>query len=155
MSPVEPPHERGTTPASVLPCAVSSYHTESGVRGIASCRLEIPDVLVQQNASPCPSKSESHRRGAAIMGEFLAGPIDFGWLERAAQLPGAALHIAILVQHLAKLRRLEWVPVSNRDAARLGVKPDAKSRAILALQEARLVEVKKQPGQSPRVKPTW
>ena len=110
---------------------------------------------MQQKVNPCLTKGESPKRGVAIVGEFLAGPIGFGWLERAAQLPGAALHIAIVVRHLAKLRNLEWVPLSNRDVARFGVKPDAKNRAILALEAAGLIEVKRQTGQSPRVKPAW
>ena len=155
MIPVEPPHERGATSASVLPRAVSLPSIASTVRHISNYRLEVQDMPMQQSANPCPASGESPKHGAAIVGEFLAGPIDFRWLERAAELPGAAFHIAILIRHLLKLRHLEWVPISNGDAARFGIKPDAKRRAILALEDAGLVEVRRQAGRSPRTRPAW
>lgn len=84
--------------------------------------------------------------------EFFAGPVDMEWLYKAAKLKGASLQVALMICHLRKLRGLEWVPLSNCAMERMRVSPDAKSRAIAALENAGLIMVKRQVGKSPRIK---
>ena len=83
---------------------------------------------------------------------FFAGPVDMDWLSAAAILPGAALKVAIMLCHLGKLGRQTWIPLSNMAVKSFGVSPDAKTRGLAALEGARLVEVRQQQGQSPRVR---
>ncbi len=86
--------------------------------------------------------------------EFLAGPIRMGWIEAAARLPGAALQVALLVLHLHVMRGRDWIVLSNVAAKKLGVSSSAKSRALVELEAAGLVEIQiRKPGCAPRVKP--
>lgn len=102
----------------------------------------------QQNASPEAIKHKKSKRSR----EFFAGPIDMEWLCEVGKLKGAALQVAIMISHIGKMRNLVWIPLSNHAMARIGVSADAKSRALISLEKAGLIEVKRQIGKSPRVK---
>lgn len=111
----------------------------------SAVKLEL-DSLPQMKATQ-HAKKQSHR-----VREFFAGPIDMEWLCEAAKLNGASLQVALMILHIKKLKQLDWVPLSNHAVARMGVSPDAKSRAIGALENANLIEVKRQAGKSPLIK---
>ncbi|GAA6208438.1 hypothetical protein NBRC116601_17310 [Cognatishimia sp. WU-CL00825] len=87
-------------------------------------------------------------------GEFLAGPIRIGWIEAAANLPGAALPVALAVRHLHVMRGRDWVVLSNAAVRRFGVSSSAKARAVVVLEGAGLIEVQdRRSGCAPRVRP--
>jgi hypothetical protein len=80
---------------------------------------------------------------------FLAGPLDWRPLDRAADLGGRALHLWLVLNHRARLcRKRGWPLVIN--LKRVGIPHGfgewAARRALWALEEARLVEVARQPG---------
>ena len=81
--------------------------------------------------------------------EFLAGPLDWRPLDRAADLGGRALHLWLILNHQARLcRKRGWPLLIN--LKRVGIPHGfgewAARRALWALEEARLVEVARQPG---------
>jgi hypothetical protein len=73
------------------------------------------------------------------------------WLERAANLPGRALHVALAVRHQSALKRCPRVPLPNNQLAGFGVDRDAKRRGLVALETAGLVSVERKPGRNPIV----
>jgi hypothetical protein len=82
---------------------------------------------------------------------FLKGPIPGDWLQRAAALPGRALHVGLAVWHLAALERSDTGRLTSKQLARFGVKPDAARRGLTALERAGLVTVVRHPGRCPIV----
>ncbi len=82
---------------------------------------------------------------------FLKGPIPWAWLMRAAELPGRALHTAVALWYLSGVTCCETVKLGGRPLTELGVDRHAKYRALLALEGAGLVRVKRSPGQNPAV----
>ncbi|EIC21447.1 hypothetical protein Thi970DRAFT_01655 [Thiorhodovibrio frisius] len=82
---------------------------------------------------------------------FVKGPIPLNWLERAARLPGKALHVGLALWFRAGMVGDAWVKLSNGLVARFGVERNAKRRALTALQGAGLVET--QPGVSRNASP--
>lgn len=136
--------------------AVSSSVDESERFDVSDFRVEnwsqegVGHPIGQSNPS---TERRGNKRSATMMDfEFFKGPIDMAWLMAAATLPGAALQVAIAIQHQTTLRKTEWVPISNGDVEPFGVARDAKSRAITQLAKAGLIEVSSQTGRSPRVR---
>lgn len=153
---LKPPHPCDGTSAPVLTRAVLSSINESEQVDVSRFRLEQPIQAIPEHPASLfghPVGNRVTKKSASRMDfEFFAGPIDMEWLMAAAKLPGAALNVALAIQHQASLRKEEWVPLSNGDAERFGVKRDAKTRAIVLLEEAGLIEVSSKTGQSPRVR---
>lgn len=155
-SETQPPHQCDATCAPVRTRAVSSSIDESERIDVSDFRVE--DWSIEEERPPIDgSVPSAERRGgrksATMMDfEFFAGPIDMTWLTAAAVLPGAALHVALAIQHQTNLRKAEWVPISNGEAKQFGVERDAKARALTQLELAGLIEVATHPGRSPRVR---
>ena len=82
---------------------------------------------------------------------FLKGPIDWGWLTRAASLPGRCLHVAIALWFRSGLTKSRSVQVSNSLLKTLGVSRWSKYRALLRLSEAGLVQLDRDDNGSPVV----
>lgn len=83
-----------------------------------------PTIMVDAPSSLAAELPARAPTGTATMvqriddGEFLARPICMEWLGAAAGLPGAALHIAILIRHYYMMRGQDWVVLSNSAVAR-------------------------------------
>ena len=94
--------------------------------------------------------SNRHRRRDRA-GEFLAGPIPFTWLSVAAQLPGRALHVGLLVWHRSRVERVSQVSLTAGKREGFGLDRHATSRALSSLEKAGLVSVMRRPGCAPVV----
>lgn len=123
-------------------------------------QFALPTTMVDVSSSLAAEPPARAPTGTATMaqriddGEYLAGPICMGWVGAAANLPGAALDIAILIRHYYMMRGQDWVVLSNSAVARFGVSTSAKSRALKVLKEAGLIETQDpRAGCAPRVKP--
>jgi DNA-binding MarR family transcriptional regulator len=93
-------------------------------------------------------KAPRHQPGE----KFLKGPIPMNWLNRAAGLPGKALHVGIALWHLAGLtRHVSTVSLSATVLRDMGISRTTGYRALAALEEAGLVRVERQPGRLSRV----
>ena len=84
-------------------------------------------------------------------GQFLKGPISMPWLEKAARLPGRALHVALAVRHQSALKRSSTVTLPNKQLVEFGVDRDTKRRGLAALEAAGLLIVERKPGRNPIV----
>ncbi len=93
---------------------------------------------------------KDRRRQRAL--RFLKGPISLVSLQVAAQLPGKAMVLYLAIRHRADLRRSPEVTLPAGYLAAWNIRKDAKSRALVALENAGLVKiVSRQPGQSTKV----
>jgi hypothetical protein len=91
------------------------------------------------------------RRASPIRGKFIAGPIDVQWVVQASRLGVKALLVGLALWHLKKLRQADIFTVSNLMLQEWGVQPDAKSRALRALERAGLIRVERRGKRSPHV----
>jgi hypothetical protein len=91
------------------------------------------------------------RRAPPIKGKFIAGPIDVLWVRQARQLGVGALFVGLALWHLKGLRKADTFIVSNLMLQEWGILPDAKRRALRALERAGLIKVERQGKRSPWV----
>lgn len=93
------------------------------------------------------TKLPRHKAGE----RFLKGPIPWIWLSTAAELPGKALHVAIVVWFLAGVKRSRTVALSGSMLRGFGVKRHSGYRGLASLEQAGLVSVSRQSGRNPVV----
>ena len=91
------------------------------------------------------------RRASPVRGKFIAGPIDVSWVVQAKRLGATPLLVGLALWHLKKLRQSDTFTVSNVMLQEWGVQPDAKSRALRALESAGLIRVERRGKRSPLV----
>jgi hypothetical protein len=121
-------------------------HTNKGVGlgeefdPITRENLELP------NGGNTPVLAPGKRgRPRAQNGEkFIKGPVPLGWVLAAAQLPGKALGVGMMLWHEAGCRRKATIPV-NLSTMPFGRK--AAYRGLASLEGAGLVTVEKKQGQ--------
>ena len=110
-------------------------------------RLQLPEES-RWSGEVLPSKlPPRHKPGE----RFLKGPIPWGWLTRAARLPGRALHIALALWFKAGAAKTRMVPLSYEELAELGCKRETARRGLGKLEGEGLVSVDRHPGRCPRV----
>lgn len=82
---------------------------------------------------------------------FIRGPIPADWIERAARLPGKALHVALMIRYLDGFEQTGTVKLrpSVRDA--YGIDRFSCARALGHLETAGLITVRRKRGASPLV----
>lgn len=89
--------------------------------------------------------------GTAAMSapHFLKGPIPYPWLVTAAELPGKALAVGIIIWTWAGIfRRTDTIPIS---LSKMPLQRMAASRGLSKLEGAGLVTVTRRPGRSTSV----
>jgi DNA-binding transcriptional ArsR family regulator len=91
------------------------------------------------------------RRASPIREKFISGPVDVSWVCQASRLGVKALLVGLALWHIKGLRRADTFIVSNLMLQEWGVRPDAKSRALRALERAGLIRVERRGKRSPRV----
>jgi len=91
------------------------------------------------------------RRGSPVQGKFIAGPVDVVWLLQARRLGVTALLVGLALWHIKGLRRTDTFIVSNVVLQEWDIEPDAKRRALRALERAGLVKIERRGKRSPQV----
>ena len=91
------------------------------------------------------------RRGSPIRGKFIAGPIDVSWVCQASHLGVKSLLVGLALWHIKGLRKADAFIVSNLMVQEWGVQPDAKRRALRALEKVGLIRIERRGKRSPRV----
>ena len=91
------------------------------------------------------------RRVSPIRGKFIRGPVDVSWVCQAGRLGVKALLVGLALWHIKGLRKADTFIVSNLMMREWGVQPDAKSRALRALEIAGLITVERTGKRSPLV----
>jgi hypothetical protein len=89
------------------------------------------------------------RRGSR--GTFIRGPFPLSQVCTVGKLPGKALLVWLLVHHRTRMTRQPEVTLPNELLASAGVDSRAKARALVALERAGLVQVRREPGKSARI----
>jgi hypothetical protein len=101
--------------------------------------------------SELPQPTERHRNIYPAKGNHCGLPPRSDWLEQAARLPGKCMHLAVALQLMATDQQTGCVELGNVACERFGLNRNAKYRALLSLEDARLVIVKRKRGRSPLV----
>lgn len=92
----------------------------------------------------------SGAKGHRIARRFLKKtPLDP--LQRAARLPGRALHVYLAIRHRCDLRREPRVTLPAAYLQAFGIGKDAKRRALAELETAGLIHVERLAGRTARV----
>jgi hypothetical protein len=94
-----------------------------------------------------PKGPPRHRQGES----FLKGPVPWRWLTAAANLPGKALHVSLLLWKVAGCRRSRSVSFCLAHGAEVGVTRKAGRHALRRLEAAGLVRVTHSPGRALQV----
>jgi DNA-binding transcriptional ArsR family regulator len=101
-----------------------------------------------------PDRSETLNVNSSVHGAGIdRGRLELhpDWLERAARLPGKAMHLAVALLRIAAAEQVHRVSLSNLFCERFGLNRNAKYRALRSLEDAGLVAVERKLGQSPIV----
>jgi hypothetical protein len=77
---------------------------------------------------------------------FLKGPIPWGWLEQAMQLPGKALQVALVLWRNAGCKRNRTVKLCLSGKLPGGLNEQSARRGLRSLSEAGLVSISRQAG---------
>src|SRR6187399_3094149 len=77
--------------------------------------------------------------------QFLKGPVPLPWLQRAANLPGRTLDLAIALWYRIGVEKTLTVTLTNVLLKEFGVDASAKARALVQLEQAGLVRVQRRP----------
>jgi DNA-binding transcriptional ArsR family regulator len=107
--------------------------------------------LKQSAAVGLPVGTRPGRRPKPVRGKFIAGPVDVAWICEASRLGVKALLVGLALWHIRGLRKSNTFIVSNLIVRDWGIEPDAKSRALRALEKAGLVTIARRGKRSPRV----
>jgi hypothetical protein len=93
----------------------------------------------------------SHRGIRRHFERFLKGPVPLAWLQRAARLPGKALHVALVLRYLSGLSKGLTVKLPRCVLLEFGVGRSSADRGLRDLQRAGLVTVARHRGRHPVV----
>jgi hypothetical protein len=110
-----------------------------------------PARLRLSSSETSPAPTSPRRRASPVRGKFVAGPIDVTWLAQARKLGVTALYVGLALWHLKGLKRADTFLVSNLTMQEWEVLPDAKNRALRALEKVGLIAVERRGKRSPRV----
>jgi len=83
--------------------------------------------------------------------KFVKGPIPYRWLERAGQLPGKVLHVALGLWWVRGLCRSKTFLFKRQAAVAFGASKDASYDALTRLEAVGLISVVRHRGRSPTV----
>ncbi len=83
--------------------------------------------------------------------KFLKGPVPWNWIAKAAQLPGKAIQVGIVIWFLAGIKNSRTVPLSNKVLRDLEVSRHSQYRGLKALEKGGLVSVTRHAGRNPVV----
>jgi hypothetical protein len=123
-----------------------SPNTNTNINWDPSC------LQLKQNAvARLPVGTRRGRRPNPVRGKFIAGPVDVTWICEASRLGVKALLAGLALWHIRGLRKSNTFIVSNLMVRDWGIEPDAKSRALRALEKAGLVTIVRLGKRSPRV----
>jgi hypothetical protein len=103
--------------------------------------VEVHEVRLRR-----PATKVSHNRS-----RFLKGPVPWGWIIRASELPGKALIVGLCLWRLSGAMGKQTVTLGSAELEPFGIDRAAKSRALTVLANAGLIIVERKRGRLPVV----
>jgi hypothetical protein len=108
-------------------------------------------------------KQPDRQVGRKLQGRaaHLQGPVPMRWMAQAAQLPGKAVTVGVVLWFLATqagnggrapASRSAWFPLQPEWLRQLGVQRQAGYRALRGLEQAGLIRVERRTGRAPLVR---
>jgi hypothetical protein len=104
--------------------------------------LRLPGTDLEALPKQPPKRLPRHRPGE----HFLKGPIPWSWLVTAAQLPGKALQVTLLLWKVAGCRKDRTVPFCLAHGQQLGMSRKSARYGLRQLKAAGLVSIRQLPG---------
>lgn len=99
---------------------------------------------------PILPRNDSPRR--ALGRGFLKGPVPLDWLAAAAQLPGKALTVAVLIRYRSGLQRATAeLTLPGKLLTQFGIGRNALYRGLEQLERAKLIEIERRRGRMARI----
>ena len=90
-----------------------------------------------------PSNAKAQKRFIRTM--------PLAWVQQAAQLPGKALHVGIVLWYWAGITGSLTVALTRPRLKQFGLNHETGRRGLLALEHANLIRIERQERKSPRV----
>ena len=110
-------------------------------------KFKLPSNPIREDKTCIPERKVK-RKGQK---GFLSGPVQLDWLIVAAQLPGKAFHVGIVIWYRSGLLKTKTIPLTSNTLSRFGIDRHAKRRALEALEGASLITVERSHGKNPIV----
>ncbi|MDA0995217.1 MAG: hypothetical protein O3A13_16520 [Proteobacteria bacterium] len=82
---------------------------------------------------------------------FLRGPIPMAWLEKAAELPGKTINVALALWWLHGMNDGKAFKLTGKALAYLHVSRDATYNGLERLEKIGLIQVERKPGSRPTI----
>jgi hypothetical protein len=91
-------------------------------------------------------------RRKPMVGRFVKGPIPLDRVVRAAQLPGKALCLLLLIYYRTGASGTEWVTIPRSLLDEVGINREAKRRALRHLEYIGMIHIKQTKGYQTKVR---
>ena len=113
--------------------------------------LDLKDYALPPSTASSPKEKRPRRIRTKPAGRFLRGPVCWDWITAAAKLPGAALGVGLAVHFLDGFTQSKTIRLSSDELRRMGIPRTTGYRALVALEKAGLVSVRRRAGRQPEV----
>jgi hypothetical protein len=115
--------------------------------GDSSVNFNLSRFRVEGGTPTSPITPKVINREGRVRGQFLKGPIPWNWITCAMRLPGKALHVAVVLWQEAGFRKSRHVKFRMSKIERVGFSRWTARRALVILEEAKLIKIGRKPGQ--------
>ena len=112
-----------------------------------SVKFDLSRLRVDGDLPRSPVASTGAKQRRRVRGQFLKGPIPWNWITCAMRLPGKALHVAVVLWQEAGFRKSRHVKFRMSKIDRVGFTRWTARRALVNLEEAKLIKIDRKPGQ--------
>lgn len=113
--------------------------------------FNLQDFILPADTNLTSNNKRPRRIRTKPAGRFLLGPVCWDWITAAAKLPGAALGVGLVVHFLDGFTQSKTIRLSSDELRRLGIPRTTGYRALVALEKAGLVSVRRRAGRQPEV----
>ena len=133
----------------MLTLSILIYYMNKGSNplGDSSVNFNLSKFRVEGGTPKSPITPKVINPERRVRGQFLKGPIPWNWITCAMRLPGKALHVAVVLWQEAGFRKSRHVKFRMSKIDRVGFTRWTARRALVILEEAKLIKIDRKPGQ--------
>ena len=135
--------------APMLTLSILIYYMNKGSNPLSdsSVNFDLSRFRVEGGTLKSTTTPKVTKREGRVRGQFLKGPIPWSWITCAMRLPGKALHVAVVLWQEAGFRKSRHVKFRMSKIDRVGFTRWTARRALVILEEAKLIKIDRKPGQ--------